>query len=121
MFLNQGDKLGIKRPNITWITNSGSRIEAEIELSAKWERLLDDFILKIVRALKPNSDSNSEFNRFVIISDSRAIIDRYQKAMLPSADVSHWIKNSRGHWAIDKTYKIPDWLNSKVNFQLIES
>lgn len=121
MFHNKGDMLGVKRPDVVWITSTGSRIAGEIELSAKWERALDEFKLKIVRALKANSDSKSEFNRFIIISDSKAIIERYQKAMQPGAEVSSWIKNGRGHWVIEKTYSIPEWLITKVDFQLIES
>lgn len=121
MFLNQGDTLGSKRPDIIWVTSSGSRIAVEVELSAKWERVLDDFALKIIRVLKANSDSKSEFNRFIIISDSKAIIERYQKAMQPGAEVSSWVKSSRGHWVIEKSYSIPEWLITKVDFQLIES
>jgi hypothetical protein len=121
MFFNQGDTLGSKRPDIIWVTGSGTRIAVEVELSAKWERVLDDFVLKIIRALKTNSDSKSEFNRFIIISDSAAIIRRYEEAVQPDAEVSAWVKNSRGHWVIEKTYRIPDWLITKVDFQLIES
>lgn len=121
MFLSQGDMLGLKRPDIIWVTNLGSRLGVEVELSAKWERQLDDFVLKIIRALKSNDDSKPEFNRFIIISDSPAIIKRYQEAMQPGAEGSSWMKNSRGHWVVDKIYKIPAWLITQVDFQLIES
>lgn len=121
MFLSQGDALGLKRPDIIWVTNLGSRLGVEIELSAKWERLLDDFVLNIIRALKSNDDSKPKFNRFIIISDSPAIIKRYQAAMQPDAEGSSWMKNNRGHWVVDKIYKIPAWLITQVDFQLIES
>lgn len=121
MFLRRGDMLGLKRPDIIWVTNLGSRLGVEVELSAKWERQLDDFVLKIIRALKSNDDSKPEFNRFIIISDSPAIIKRYRDAMQPGAEVSSWVKNSRGHWIVDKTYKIPAWLITQIDFQLVES
>ena len=120
MFLNQGDKLGSKRPDVLWVTKSDSHIGVEVELSARWGRLLDDFILKMIRSLKTNSETRPDLDRFVIISDSKAIIERYKKSIQPGTNVSNWAKNSRGHWIVDKTYKTPEWLITKVDFQLIE-
>lgn len=120
MITKQGDKLGLKRPDVVWITKSGSCIGVEVELSAKWDRNLDDFLLKIIRALKSKDDKSSEYDSFIIISDSEAIINRYKKAMELNAPVRSWIKDGRGHWVIDKNYNVPAWLIEKVDFQLLE-
>lgn len=119
MFSQAGDKSGIKRPDVVWHTNAGLRIAVEIELSAKWGRDLDDFVLGIARALQITKDKTPAYNRFAIISDSQAIIDRYRAAMQPGMHLPLWKKNQRSHWVIDKTINIPDWLINQVDFQLI--
>lgn len=119
MFAQEGDKSGVKRPDVVWLTKSGHRVAVEIELSAKWTRDLDEFVLGIARALQSASDKPSKYSRFAIISDSKAIVDRYRKAMQPGTPLSLWQKNQRNHWVIDKAIKVPDWLIGKVDFQLI--
>ncbi|NOS97383.1 MAG: hypothetical protein HOP25_02795 [Methylotenera sp.] len=121
MFGVGGDKLGVKRPDVVWVTPTGLRYGIEVELSAKWERQLDDFVLKVIRALKSNGDNSSEFSRFVIVSDSPAIINRYSTAMQSGQPLAIWEKSDRGHWVIQKTIRVPDWLISRVDFKLIES
>jgi hypothetical protein len=101
------------------MTKAGLTIGAEVELSAKWARDLDMFTLGIVRALQPSGDKPARYNRFAIISDSPAIINRYRAAMQPGAALYLWKKDQRGHWVIDKTIKVPDWLISKIDFHLI--
>jgi len=120
MNFKDGDKSGKKRPDVTWITNSGLRLGIEIELSAKWDRDLDQFVLAIARALKSDGNDKPSYNRFVIISDSPAIIKRYRAAIQPDAPLSIWTKSSRGHWEIINSIKVPTWLIHKVDFQLLE-
>ena len=119
MFDQSGDKLGVKRPDVVWHTQAGLKIAVEIELSAKWERTLDEFVLGITKALHSTENSPARYNRFAIISDSKAIIERYQAVMQPSVNLSIWKKNQRGHWIIDKTISVPNWLINKIDFQLI--
>lgn len=119
MFSQTGDKSGIKRPDAVWHTNAGLRIAVEIELSAKWARDLDEFVLGIARELQTTKEKAPTYHRFAIISDSKAIIDRYQAAMQPGMDLHLWTKNQRNHWVVDKTIKIPVWLINLVDFRLI--
>lgn len=119
MFDQEGDKAGLKRPDVVWHSQAGLIIAAEIELSAKWARDLDEFILGITRALESNGSVPATYNRFAIISDSLAIIDRYRAAMQPDTDLHIWKKNQRHHWVIDKTIKLPIWLIKKIDFQFI--
>ena len=121
MFSQGGDRSGAKRPDVVWMTKAGLRIAVEIELSAKWARDLDEFVLGIARALQPTSDKPATYSRFAVISDSKAILDRYRFAMQSGTALSIWKKNERGHWVIEKTIKVPDWLISKIDFQLIEN
>lgn len=119
MYEIQGDKLGIKKPDIIWQTNKGMKTAVEIELSSKWDRTLDDFIIKIIRSLKSYDGNKPYLDRFIIVSDSVAILDRYKLAMQSTAKVRTWEKNGRGHWVVENTYPVPNWLVEKVDFQLI--
>lgn len=121
MFGNGGDKSGVKRPDVVWITKQDRRYGIEIELSAKWGMDLDEFILKIAQALQTKNNEAESYSRFVVISDSPAIITRYQHAMQPSKPLNIWGKSDRGHWVIRKTIAVPDWLINMVDFQLIEN
>ncbi len=114
MFAQDGDKSGVKRPDVVLVTTNNLRIGIEVELSAKWSRDLDEFVLGIVRALETTT-----YSRFTVASDSPAIINRYKKAMAPGARLDIWVKNPRNHWVVDKAISVPDWLILKVDFQLI--
>lgn len=119
MFLVDGDKPGAKHPDVVWITKGGLRIGIEVELSAKWARDLDDFVLSIAKALQATTEKPSKYSRFAIVSDSPAIIQRYKQAMAPGARLNIWKKNERSHWTADKAIDVPDWLATKVDFQLL--
>lgn len=120
MLFANGDKLGTKKPDSVWVTSTGMRIAIEVELSAKWDRNLDNFILKIIRALKPFEGNTPYVDRFIVVSDSPAILERYKQAMQSNSSLRTWIKNSRGHWVVENTYSIPSWLIERIDFQLIE-
>lgn len=119
MFAHQGDKSGIKRPDVIWITKAGQRLGIEVELTAKWERDLDNFILGILRALRSNTNEGNELSRFAVISDSKAILSRYSEAMQAGQQLAIWEKNARNHWKKQRTIEVPDWLISRVDFQLV--
>jgi hypothetical protein len=116
MLLANGIQHGEKLPDVVWKTASGISIALEIELSAKWERDLDQFILGVMRALDPEADYAPRFDRFVVVSDSPAILKRYEAAMQPRNDLRLWKKNKRQHWEVTNTTPIPDWLRERVNF-----
>lgn len=120
MFIREGDKSGIKHPDVVWITTSGLRIGIEMELSAKWHRDLDQFVYAIAKALQSTEEKPAQFSRFIIVSDSPAIIDRYKKSMQPGATLNIWQKDERKHWIVKKAITVPTWLIEKIDFQLIE-
>ena len=118
-FDQAGDKPGEKRPDVLWLLPSGEKIGVEIELSAKWDRRLNEFVFGVARALQRTTDKPAEYQRFAIVSDSPAIVRRYQAAMQPGSDLPIWIKNKRGHWQIEKVIPVPAWLIERVDFHLI--
>lgn len=120
MFAKELHKYAVKCPDAVWITRGGHRYGVEVELSAKWRMDLDMFIFGIVRALQSHENEVKSFSRFVIISDSPAIIRRYTNAMQPGQPLSIWEKSERGHWVVQTTINVPDWLIKKVDFKLIE-
>lgn len=119
MFMLDGDKSGEKRPDVIWTTPIDSKMALEIELTGKWGRDLDQFVLRISKALQASQDNPAKYDRFSINSDSAAILKRYKSAFKPGAPLAIWEKNTRNHWVIEKTIEVPDWLTQKVDFLLI--
>lgn len=121
MFEESGDKAGDKRPDVVWRPATGKEVGVEIELSAKWDRRLNEFVLGICRALQARGiDSPARYQRFVIVTDSPAIARRYETAMQPGADLPIWKKKNRAHWEIEKVVQVPSWLIEHVDFNLLE-
>lgn len=107
------DTSGKKRVDVAW-SKADINIGVEIELSKKWERDLDDFVLKIITAIQ-----SGKYNRFLIFSDSPAIISAYSSAMKAGENLRIWKKDQKLFWRVEKTETIPDWLLTKVLFQLL--
>lgn len=114
-----GDQLNFKRPDAVWLTRDG-RSAIEVELSAKWERDLDQFVLGIILALMQTENRPRRFDHFIIFSDSLAILRRYENAMSATASLNIWKKNDRAHWYVDETKPIPRWLLERVEFRAIK-
>ena len=119
MFDAVGDLPGVKRPDVVFLSKSGVCTAVEIELSAKWERHLDQFVLRVAKALS-EKDGGPIYDRFAIATDSPAIKRRYEAAMQPGAELPLWVKTDRGRWEIEKTGKVPNWLLEKIDFVLMD-
>lgn len=115
-----GDARGIKRPDVVWISKTGLRMAIEIELTSKWARHFDDFVAGIVVALDESSDV-AAYDRFVIITDSKALLTRYQESMSGGQPLHVWRKDGAGKWSIVKKTKIPAWISERVSFRLLEA
>ncbi len=121
MFDEAGDKSGEKRPDVLWLLPTGQQIGVEIELSAKWDRRLNEFVLGIARALQAASiDQPAQYQRFVVVTDSPSIARRYKAAMQPGVELPIWKKNARAHWEVAKVAQVPSWLIDRVDFVLLE-
>ena len=109
-----------KQPDVLWITDDGLRIGIEVELSAKWERKLDQFVHGCLISLSPNHrDRINSVDEIYLITDSNAIIKRYSAAFTPGKEYDLWKKNERGFWVKNSDYKVPDWVKGKITCQLM--
>jgi len=117
--LNAGDQRGRKRPDAIWHFEDGQRIGIEMELSAKWDRKLDEFITGITASLDAEVPEE-RLDGFAIITDSEAICRRYRQAMKPGEPLKYWRKNARHQWEVESIEKVPAWLQEHVEVRLVE-
>lgn len=103
---------GIKQPDVAWTLSNSTRMGIEIELSPKWERDFDQFVLKIKRAI---CDEKSFFS-FTIFAESPAIIKRYTGGFDVGRRHALWKKSSSGHWERAGDWEVPAMLNERVKF-----
>lgn len=114
MYPDLTDKAGVKRPDVVWHCRDGLVMAVEVELTSKWGRKLDEFILKI-------SDSIHKYSAgYVVFTDSPAIHKRYSAAMAEGATVSHWEKDHRGYWYVSATQEIEADFARRVQVRLVD-
>ena len=111
-----GDRRGVKRPDGAWSMKSGQIVAIEIELTAKWGRHFDEFVSAIVAALD-DREGPPAFDRFAVVSDSKALLERYIAALVAGEPMNTWRKNERGMWIIDKRGHVPKWVSERVSFR----
>lgn len=116
--LNAGDQRGQKRPDAIWHFADGQRIGIEMELSAKWDRKLDEFIAGIAASLDAD-EPEERLDGFAIITDSEAICRRYRQAMKPGEPLKHWRKNARHQWEVESLDHVPAWLQDQVEVRMV--
>lgn len=112
------DRRLAKRPDAVWVMKSGVRLAIEVELSAKWGRRLDEFVGAIVGALARDND-HRQFDQVLIATYSKAICERYRAAFAAGAPLRTWLKDARGHWAVQRQDEVPPGIQRLVNFRLI--
>ncbi|HML83420.1 MAG TPA: hypothetical protein PKE37_16845 [Thiomonas arsenitoxydans] len=112
---------GEKQPDVLWIRkNSRDRIAVEVELTAKFQRKLNDFVWGIVTGLSTVNDRPPLFDRCLIATDSPAILKRYQDAFKPGASVHRWKKDTQSRWKIDHTVRVPAYVYERMMWELIK-
>ena len=90
------------------------RQHADLHLAAQ------TFNAGIVAALDESSDV-AAYDRFVIITDSKALLTRYQESMSAGQPLHVWRKDGTGKRSIVKKTKIPAWIGERVSFRLLEA
>ena len=111
---------GKKKPEVVWRLSDNTRADVEMELCGKWDRRLDDFVSSISVALSPAADGRRpRFDKFIVITDSDAIVKRYTAAFAQGAHVRLWGKNRRGQWEVEHVNEVPEWLHEKVEFRVL--
>lgn len=104
----------LKRPDAVVVMHD-HKIAVEIELSAKWDRDLDQFISGMI-ALLAEEDESSRVDGFIILSDSKAIIERYKQAIQPGTQLRLWEKDQMGKWVNRRFFEIEPDFCKKVGF-----
>jgi len=104
-----------KQHDIIWIMPDGSRQGIEVELSAKWKRKLDQFILSCILSIK-----RKNVDIIFIVTDSKAIQRRYQTAFEVGKPFGKWESSERGFAKKSGTYEVPDFMEGKVLCILID-
>jgi hypothetical protein len=117
--ISEGDERGSKRPDAVWILKTGIRMAIEVELTAKWSRHLDDFVFGVVAALE-RTNGQSKYDRFLVVTDSQAILNRYSESFATGQPLNTWKKDARGQWTIVKKERVPAWASERVSFRLVE-
>jgi hypothetical protein len=111
---------GTKQPDVVWFSREGERIAVEVELTAKWDRKLDDFVGKTIAALSEGEDGQRpRFDRFEILTTSRAIARRYGEAFMPGTSLRVWRDTTKGAATLSHLTEVPDWVHQKVSFRMI--
>lgn len=110
----------VKQPDILWIEKSGQRMGIEVELSAKWDRKLDQFVFGCLKSLSDDAQPMQKVDVVAVISDSKAIIKRYKEAFSPGSKIGIWTKNERGFWSQTREIEVPKWVEGKIVWRFIE-
>jgi len=103
-----------KISDVVWTTRSKVITFAEIELSGKFNRDLDEFVHKSIAALSATPNST-----VLIISDSKGTLVRYRKAFEPNAPVGLW-KKVEGRWVKTGSWKVPDWVAARIEYRHLD-
>jgi hypothetical protein len=116
--LAQKSQAEFKQPDIAWFLNK-DRIAVEIELTAKWERDLDQFVSSTIKSLTTlkytdGTVVNARFDLMFLFSDSPAIIERYRKCFKPGYVYYKWEKDQNEKWVKKSEHKVSESLNGKI-------
>lgn len=118
--LAQRSQQGIKQPDVLWAMGE-MRVAVEIELTAKWDRLLDQFVDSCINALSTRNDKEPRFHQILLATDSPAIVKRYKSAFEPGQSYSVWKKDDKaGRWKVEGARKVPDWIEGKFKCKLFD-
>ena len=109
-----------KQPDVIWITKDDKRIGIEIELSAKWERRLDQFVNSCMISMSTSAHETNQVDQIYLVSDSKAILTRYSAAFTAGSKFNRWTKNDRGFWMSTSISEVPTWVKERMLFKFIE-
>lgn len=100
------------------------RVSVEVELTSKWDRHLDQFVLSTILSLVSSDQSPARFDTVLVLTDSPAIQVRYPAQFEPGAKFNRWVKDgpeNTSKWRIHEQLTVPREIFGKVVCQLFES
>lgn len=118
--LAEASQSGVKQPDVIWLMPDGSKIGVEVELTAKWDRRLDEFIRACLLAVTDTQAGPAKLDKIAVVSDSQAILKRYRAACAPGAELGIWERDQSRHWIKTRTGKVPASLEGKMLWQFID-
>lgn len=120
--LAEKSERGVKQPDAVWITKTGMSVAVELELTAKKDREFHQAVLALLRSVHPGSDKRERgpFDAAVVISHSRAILDRYRKMLAPGATIQKYEQNAQRQYKPSGTLKTPDWAAARIMLELVD-
>jgi len=111
---------GTKQPDVVWFTKKGERIAIEVELTAKWDRRFDEFVARVIDALSTGQEGEKpRFDKFAVMTTSKAIATRYSAAFQPGASLKVWRSTTKGTSTVEQVIEVPEWVHQRVAFTLI--
>ena len=110
--------ISVKQPDAVWMI-AGKKIAIELELTAKKDRELDQFITNTILSIDPK---DGRFNGCSILSQSAALIERYKKMFKDGNKIPKYKKDNTRRWVkIEKEYFIvPEFVKSSISFNTIK-
>ena len=99
---------GVKQHDVIWQIDQ-SVIGVEIELTAKWNRPFDQFIIGCVQSI-----TSGAVNQLFLISDAPAIIKRYKHTLTGGTQIPRWVQNKKRFWEISGSLTLPDGIERRV-------
>lgn len=106
---------GMKQPDVLWTLPTGQKVGVEVELSAKWGRDLDTFVLACLKAISKGQEGKpARFDMVAVVSDSPAILKRYKAAFEPGATYGLWQKDERSRWEKVGTQQVPELAKGRI-------
>jgi len=114
-------ELGVKQPDVLWLTKAGQRIGVEVELTGKWDRRFDEFLLKTINSLSTKDDSGPSKVEYVLIATtSKAILSRYKLAFRAGQPFRTWRTSPKGASSADGVREMPGWVTARMLFRLVD-
>lgn len=115
---------GEKQPDAVWTLSTGQRVAVELELTAKKERDMHQTCLALLKAVHPGSNQHpaGKYDIVVILSQSAAILARYQRMLAPGARIALYERDSARRWQPSKKppLVVPDWSKSRVLLERVD-
>lgn len=111
---------GIKQPDAIWTRPDGSQTAVEVELTGKWGRAFDQFVVRSIARFNPEKE-DQPYDEMLIITDSPALIERYKHAMQPGEPVQLWQRSDAGKYEKSRRGQVPQYAASRIHFELIQT
>lgn len=102
-------KKNVKQHDIIWVLADGKKQGIEVELTAKWNRKLDEFVLACTLSIKEKI-----VDQIFVVTDSKAIQRRYQSAFEVGKNFGKWEKSELGFSKKTGVYSVPEYMKDKV-------